>query len=496
MDSSTTNLLGILGGKPAANGENTNKNQLVEGRKLNGVFRQLLELQAHAKGHSNDLKSVKELPVNGKLLPEAVAEKLKNLSTEQLIKLADVLSRGNKTDLSPFSSSIQRLTSLTAVSSGDAGQPEEIAFEAKVKESSKLLVWSDDQLVDAAKYFGVSESVARAIVSKTVANNPQIAETNNVLVKDEDVLALAKTLTAQQLKDAGQFSSGKQGELGAENKSGVISLLKEMDGKVKFSSEKNPAKTDTGKLITADSFLAERTSVKETFDGKLKATLDSAITSKQEAVTPNASLASTAARFLDQRQLITRKVATENSVITPEEQPGQAVLSSSNGIDASEKIQTEVTKTGASFKDAQFLTQNSDRFQQALGERLMKMIESGKWNAEMELNPKRLGVVRISMALDNNEMQLAMSSNNSAVRDLLEGSLAKLRDGLNESGITLANAFVGQDSTQDESKGSFADKDENGDNRVAFSSSDRVANQDEEKVVNVVKHNGDLDTFA
>jgi len=269
-----------------------------------------------------------------------------------------------------------------------------------------------------------------------------------------------------------------------------------MDGKVKFSSEKNPAKTDTGKLITADSFLADRSSVKETFDGKLKATLDSTITSKQEAVTPNASLASTAARFLDQRQLITRKVATENSVITPEEQPGQAMLSSSNGIDASEKIQTEVTKTGASFKDAQYLTQNSDRFQQALGERLMKMIESGKWNAEMELNPKRLGVVRISMALDNNEMQLAMSSNNSAVRDLLEGSLAKLRDGLNESGITLANAFVGQDSMQDESKGSFADKDENGDNRVAFSSSDRVANQDEEKVVNVVKHNGDLDTFA
>jgi hypothetical protein len=49
---------------------------------------------------------------------------------------------------------------------------------------------------------------------------------------------------------------------------------------------------------------------------------------------------------------------------------------------------------------------------------------------------------------------------------------------------------------QDESKGSFADKDENGDNRVAISSSDREANQDEEKVVNVVKHNGDLDTFA
>jgi flagellar hook-length control protein FliK len=319
---------------------------------------------------------------------------------------------------------------------------------------------------------------------------------NNGLLKDEDVLSLAKTFTAQQVENARQITSGKQGDLGAENKSGVISLLKEMDGKVKFSSEKNPAKTDTGKLITADSFLADRTSVKETLDGKIKATLESTITSKQEAVTLNASLASTAARFLDQRQLITRKVATENSVITPEDQPGQAVFSSSNGIDASEKIQTEVTKTGASFKDAQFLTQNSDRFQQALGERLMKMIESGKWNAEMELNPKRLGVVRISMALDNNEMQLAMSSNNSAVRDLLEGSLAKLRDGLNESGITLANAFVGQDSMQDESKGSFADKDENGDNRVAISSSDRVANQDEEKVVNVVKHNGDLDTFA
>jgi flagellar hook-length control protein FliK len=137
--------------------------------------------------------------------------------------------------------------------------------------------------------------------------------------------------------------------------------------------------------------------------------------------------------------------------------------------------------------------QNDERLQKAVGERIMRMVESGNWDTEMELNPARLGTIRIRLSMEGSELQVSMSSQNAGVRDLLEASMPRLRDGLSDSGIALANSTVDQELSQ-QSGGSQKEQEQQAEAVAvkAKHNSDDIVGQSAQQS----SHDGELDTFA
>ena len=86
------------------------------------------------------------------------------------------------------------------------------------------------------------------------------------------------------------------------------------------------------------------------------------------------------------------------------------------------------------------------QMQDQLGQQLQRMVKEGRWQANLSLNPARLGQVNISLVMEDGVLKTQLLSSNPGVRELLESSLPKLRDQLADSGLQLADVSVGADS--------------------------------------------------
>lgn len=91
----------------------------------------------------------------------------------------------------------------------------------------------------------------------------------------------------------------------------------------------------------------------------------------------------------------------------------------------------------------------------ALGERAVMMAQQGPRMAEVRLDPPELGSLRIRVQIHgSDQVSLSFNAPNAAVREVLEQSMPRLREMFAEQGLNLADASVGDQSTQDR-----ADKD-------------------------------------
>ena len=95
----------------------------------------------------------------------------------------------------------------------------------------------------------------------------------------------------------------------------------------------------------------------------------------------------------------------------------------------------------------------SRRLTDALGQRLTSQIQKGAWQVEFDLHPKSLGRIEIQLEMKNGELEAYFNASKLVTRDLLQESMAKLKDELGEHGIE--TAYVGL------SSGNNAKSDEN-----------------------------------
>jgi flagellar hook-length control protein FliK len=87
-------------------------------------------------------------------------------------------------------------------------------------------------------------------------------------------------------------------------------------------------------------------------------------------------------------------------------------------------------------------------FDQAVGQRLLVMLQHGQQDARIRVHPENLGSVDIQLKLDGDEARVFMASPHAAVRDALESALPRLRDFFNEAGLSLAHFDVGANDSQ------------------------------------------------
>ncbi|WP_297203074.1 flagellar hook-length control protein FliK [uncultured Pluralibacter sp.] len=86
-------------------------------------------------------------------------------------------------------------------------------------------------------------------------------------------------------------------------------------------------------------------------------------------------------------------------------------------------------------------------WQQSVSQHITLFTRQGQQRAELTLHPQDLGQITISMKLDDNQAQLQMLAGHGHVRAALEAALPQLRTSLADSGIQLAQSFIGSDAS-------------------------------------------------
>ena len=100
----------------------------------------------------------------------------------------------------------------------------------------------------------------------------------------------------------------------------------------------------------------------------------------------------------------------------------------------------ERTDTDAWRKHDQHM-EMSRRLTEALGQRLSAQIARGAWRVEMDIHPKSLGRIEIQLEMKNGELEAHFNASKQLTRDLLQDSLPRLRQALDQHGID--SAYIG-----------------------------------------------------
>lgn len=84
----------------------------------------------------------------------------------------------------------------------------------------------------------------------------------------------------------------------------------------------------------------------------------------------------------------------------------------------------------------------SGEWGQALGRQMLHMGKAGEQVAELQLNPPGLGPLKVTLSMNDNQVQAFFVSAHSSVRAAVEAALPQLRSTLADSGISLGNTSV------------------------------------------------------
>lgn len=95
------------------------------------------------------------------------------------------------------------------------------------------------------------------------------------------------------------------------------------------------------------------------------------------------------------------------------------------------------------------IQQLADKLGQALSERLIQQIEKGQWRMHLKLNPGHLGSIEVELDMHNGGLDAIFKTDNSLTRELVAQGMPKLREGLAQSGMAVANVWVNSDSQRE-----------------------------------------------
>ncbi len=134
------------------------------------------------------------------------------------------------------------------------------------------------------------------------------------------------------------------------------------------------------------------------------------------------------------------------------------------------------------------------QWNQSLGQSVQWMVNNNIQQADIKLNPPDLGMLDIRISVNNDQASVTFSAPNSAVRDALESAMPRLREMLEESGISLTDVNVSEHSLEQEQQNS--DSNEATKSINAEEDVNSVAQDANSSMANNSNHIGLLDTFA
>ncbi len=91
---------------------------------------------------------------------------------------------------------------------------------------------------------------------------------------------------------------------------------------------------------------------------------------------------------------------------------------------------------------------NQPSWGEAVGNRLMMMVNGKMQSANIHLNPAELGPIEIKVKVNQEQATVHFISNNSVVRDAIEEAFPRLKEMFMQNGLSLSDANVSQQSSQ------------------------------------------------
>ena len=119
--------------------------------------------------------------------------------------------------------------------------------------------------------------------------------------------------------------------------------------------------------------------------------------------------------------------------------PATAAVQTSGGIAASSAPNPTTTTTLVPEV-------GSNEWGKALSQQVVHMGNAGQQVAELQLNPPGLGPLKVTLSMNDQQIQAIFVSAHSSVRTAVEAALPQLRATLAENGISLGNTSVGAES--------------------------------------------------
>lgn len=127
-----------------------------------------------------------------------------------------------------------------------------------------------------------------------------------------------------------------------------------------------------------------------------------------------------------------------------------------------------------------------------LGSRLQMMVGQNVQTAEIRLDPPELGSLDIKIKVSNDIASINIASPHSQVRDALESAIPRLREMLEESGLSLGDVNVSQESFSEQQQASEGETGASPSNLLA----DEELNNDPTLLTRNIESNGLLDIYA
>ena len=95
---------------------------------------------------------------------------------------------------------------------------------------------------------------------------------------------------------------------------------------------------------------------------------------------------------------------------------------------------------------------------QGVGKQILWMVNQNLSSAEIRLNPANLGAIEVRIDMSGDQVSVALSSSHGVVREAMEAALPKLREMLDEKGLSLADTDISQHSFAEQRESSFSEE--------------------------------------
>ena len=143
-------------------------------------------------------------------------------------------------------------------------------------------------------------------------------------------------------------------------------------------------------------------------------------------------------------------------------------------------LASQTTSVGQSVFSMQPSVQ-SEAWGKVLSSRVVWMAREGVQQAELRLNPAKLGPVEVKLHMNNDQASVTFVAQNAATRDALEQALPRLKESFQENGMNLANADVSDQASgqQAEEDGAGETSPNNHDKSLQTDGGDHEQEQDE-----------------
>lgn len=92
--------------------------------------------------------------------------------------------------------------------------------------------------------------------------------------------------------------------------------------------------------------------------------------------------------------------------------------------------------------------QLADRMGQALAQRMQEQIDRGEWSLRLRLNPAELGQIDVQLDMQKGGLSAVFQADNPLTRDLIQQGSGRFKEGLAQSGMTVASVWVNSDGSR------------------------------------------------